>query len=854
MLFTCNYTTFLSIPMIPTNRIDIKTALIPTQEQRQNCSFDQTIKSKNIDKLYINYIKELEKVFDKQSWHDKTVNRSTVHLFLERYHSYSPSPKDTKFIASRGYNSSVVASIEMIRNLESCLRDPSLSSKGSEVLTNWIVSEQQMLQMNVVIDGMRIKNKKLQSYMQNPQKYSKQLKNLQLKSNDGEILLLANDVAAHVRNLSTGKSFKVPAGYNTHETRVKIIKNADASYDVFHFNSQFSHYSVVIGISGEKITSTDFWQQLITDKISSNEMSKSLESLGDWKTIDDIASKKAQITNSCSMQAIVAEFKHTFLSGYSSSQEGLAQYKLIKALQAKYAVIEVRRLDRRIIPMLRNVAEKRQRYLVWNNRLQPDSAFLEISKTAYFKGLRMISPEFDLLSLEKELEGTSPLMLISTLDRAFSAYARKMSKLGLEAVIKKSDLALLDAPIAAKLHIERRNMDANFETALAKAKKIKTSKFKTAFSSLLSRKEDAVVSYTGYVEQFARVHTPLELREKLKQLKALNMLTIDDLNLLILSAESSLNIDNLGIYLRFAKNEFSVEKDSLLGIKIRIIEAGDRAGVLKELSQENVPAGFKFYLLTEKDISTITMRLAEIFNLKLDISVKQELMKELTSFVLHSPIFKEKSAALSYVKGIFTDFSPTRVLRVLEEQIFLSEAYTKEIAAAILKISDVEGSLKRFCQMHVNLNSINKIMPLFLEEYSKNDDMNKRVLSIVKALIRESRYGQITDLWDCLLSNRELECFSAALGYYSKHHAPEAQAYLILNRRYLRNFKELLEVAVISNVFKSSEELDKFLLDSARERPLSRDEAHSVLTEQKHSSSWQYIPGIAMHLKVIAGI
>lgn len=258
-------------------------------------------------------------------------------------------------------------------------------------------------------------------------------------------------MAKHFHDMKVGEKFKIPCGSMLHETRLLFEKIDEDNFRVFHYNTgegmvEFNSQPCTVceysPVSIQILTDTGAWDSFASIKVQGKmeEMNAllSMMSTAPPKEVDVRLQKPPQLSASCPFHSAEAEFKHFFISQYTSLEKGWDEYKRCTSLVIKHAKeTEAQSIDYRLDRMLFATEQVRHRYLDW---LSCDPEQYNKTKNAYIQAICSIKPE-KAEEIKRELseliQGQSSLRALSLLDKQATKYFKELPYDRLQEVRKK---------------------------------------------------------------------------------------------------------------------------------------------------------------------------------------------------------------------------------------------------------------------------------------------------------------------------------------------------------------------------------------------------------------------------------
>lgn len=341
-----------------------------SQKQRGGVGEPQKNAFKNLQNLYRD---KIQGYLSERSWQQILYNKSVTQLFLDKMSKIYPASHPAMKISNRyEWNSSTFASMEMMHYLTSVLNRGELTEKSKNIIRNWLDTEKNYLPQAIIIDGWRITNPQILAGVKNPDVESlESATGIELNIDEEEIETMAKDLSRQMKNLEKGSSLKLLGGNLIHEVRVAITKDQENAVTIVSHDPASEITLVIKDVEVSLVEDEKFLKDLIQAKLRSN-TEEILREVG--KNIAehrDHYSKARQERNSCPVQAVMKEFKYSFLSAYDPVEEGYSQYKIIKSLMAKQALKSERQHIEPAIFRALEVKEKiRSRVLEWIETLE----------------------------------------------------------------------------------------------------------------------------------------------------------------------------------------------------------------------------------------------------------------------------------------------------------------------------------------------------------------------------------------------------------------------------------------------------------------------------------------------------
>lgn len=366
-------------------------------------------------------------------------NKMVAQVFLDKTaNTAGPGHPEVSFVGNFGYSSSTVASMQLIRYLKEIREDPRLSKETQQAIDHWIATESDYLPIAIIFDGWRSQNKEMVDFVEAKEKKIPKggARAFKFNPDPKEVEVLSKSLARQMGAMVSGQSFKMLGGFNIHETRLLIQKEATGKFTVYHYNTgfvmdkegaRFGHMMVDISstlskipdVSSEKLSDPNFWKEFIDLKFSEPDMKK-MESflkrqLGESDPIFDLMMKPQQKSDACPVQAAEAEFKHRIINAGTDNEEGLVQYKIVKSLISEKALeLEKGRVDPKLYAMMEEKESVKHRYLYWWEIAKEPAKFEQV-KSAYIELITSLSPGSE-AKIQEAMKGHSPLICLRNLD------------------------------------------------------------------------------------------------------------------------------------------------------------------------------------------------------------------------------------------------------------------------------------------------------------------------------------------------------------------------------------------------------------------------------------------------------
>ena len=358
-------------------------------------------------------------------------NKSVSMIFLDKIAQligeHHPDSLEAKMFMG---GPSSFPSMELIRHLTFLKNNPTLNSKIIQNLEKWISSEQDCLPISVIFDAWGAINE--ESVIRNTTKgdFPDMPLTQKIEPPLDEVKIFSKALAKEMASMQPGNKFKIPAGSLQHVTRLEFIKNNDGTFDIIHFNTGLGVIQInnkestackYRSIPAEKLETPEFWKQLVEVKMQPdmallNDLLKNLNIENPPMDLHKWLKKPLQHSGSCSFHAAEAEFKHSFITSFSTLEEGWEAYKLCTSLMARNAVkSESSSIEPIIARLLASKEKVRRRYLDWMTILDNPER-LEAAKTAYIKAISDIGRYSEAENYEL-IKGLTPLMAFSALEK-----------------------------------------------------------------------------------------------------------------------------------------------------------------------------------------------------------------------------------------------------------------------------------------------------------------------------------------------------------------------------------------------------------------------------------------------------
>lgn len=378
--------------------------------------------------LVVKYERQLDSVLSERKWVKLYQNKMTALLFLDSVENITGKDHPlTKYIQLLGYGSSTLGSLEWMHWIDESLNNPALSPAAKEALAAWKTRELRYLPMAVIFDGWRA-SKEMKEFItkENFPKYYEKWPEINVEEIHKKIQAsitfppekerahLDSSIVSACQELKVGESMPLLGGTLVHETRVKLIRTGDKSFELIHFRVG-GKKSVKYGV--EKVDflfNQDYWLEYIKIKLTSLdplEMDRHFEKLGNATELEAALQKSPQLSDSCPSQCIEAELKYDLMQ---SSSTGKEDYKKFKAITANDAYKERGgSIDKELALLLEMKVQKRSLYIKW--AVLSDDEKLELAKWYVYVLQKLdvnetvtIKPDFEtLLCLDKALEDFS---------------------------------------------------------------------------------------------------------------------------------------------------------------------------------------------------------------------------------------------------------------------------------------------------------------------------------------------------------------------------------------------------------------------------------------------------------------
>lgn len=329
----------------------------------------------------------------------KSLNdKAVTALFLDRMSQGHLKEEEKQTLQKFGYSSSVVNSMKMIHYLEGVKNDHSLAPTTKEAIEKWIQSEREYLQIAIIFDGWRAENPQVMSLIQGgTASAAALLPKIAIQAPADEIERLAESIAKGVQSLKPGESYKMLGGFNIHETRIWIHRNADLSFTLYHYNTAGT-FTLMKYTSPPTSLDKIFWKTFIELKLKSTDINgmnnfllKELN-VQDQKDVELFAKKSKQLADSCAGQAADASLKHQIVLSSSNPGVGEKEYKLLKSLMVKQAVKEDKEvLDPVLYTLLQSKERVKSRYFLWH-QLEKDPQKMQEMRDLYVQLIAIFDP------------------------------------------------------------------------------------------------------------------------------------------------------------------------------------------------------------------------------------------------------------------------------------------------------------------------------------------------------------------------------------------------------------------------------------------------------------------------------
>ena len=355
-------------------------------------------------------------------------NKSVSMIFLDKISKligkHHPDRLEAKMFME---GPSSFSSMELIRHLTLLKNNPSLNKEIVQNLEKWISSEQACLLISVIFDAWSTMHEELLKRSTNKGRFPALSIQNKIEPPLDEIEIFTKSLAEKMRNMQPCDKFKMPAGSLQHITRLEFTKNANGTFDIIHFNTGLGVISIdnkkntackYLSIPAEKLENASFWETLVQVKMQGdmsllNDLLKNLNPERPPLDLNPWLKKPLQDSESCSFHAAEAEFKHSFITSFSTLEEGWEAYKKCTSLMAQNAVQhESPFLEPSIAKSLISKELVRHRYLDWMTH--PEK--LEETKLAYIQAI----VEMGRYSEEENhdfIKNLTPLMALSILDK-----------------------------------------------------------------------------------------------------------------------------------------------------------------------------------------------------------------------------------------------------------------------------------------------------------------------------------------------------------------------------------------------------------------------------------------------------
>lgn len=351
-------------------------------------------------------------------------NKSVAMLFLDKTSKITGKHHPDSLETRKFMNGPLTySSMELIRHLSNLITHQTLSPNILQNLRKWITSEQSCLPISLIFDAWSSANKEL--ILQTTMKGGTLNIANKIELPKEEVETFIDALSNEIKSMKPGGKLKMPAGSLLHITRLEFTKTPNDTFDIIHFNTgsgaiefngKKSTACKYTSISAEKIEDPLFWMHLIEVKMqpTMEPLNLLLANLNPEKPpidLDEWLKKPAQESNSCSFKAALAEFKHSFITGFQNLEEGWSAYKLCTSLMTSEALIkESSSLEPSLARMLFAKEKIQKRYQEWlaviNN---PEK--LEIAENTYLKAMVSIGCCY----IDKN-NTLSPFMRLSFLD------------------------------------------------------------------------------------------------------------------------------------------------------------------------------------------------------------------------------------------------------------------------------------------------------------------------------------------------------------------------------------------------------------------------------------------------------
>lgn len=353
----------------------------------------------------------------KELFINKTVSMMLLDKIGKLKGTYHP---DKKFVDEFTGGWATLTSIALMRYFSQLKKDPLLSAETKFILDKWITSEGNVLPLCQIFDGWRMLSEPSESPV-SQQKLKK------IDPPVEELAIFSSAMSKHMHEMKEGDSFKIPSGSLYHDTRLKIIKNGDQTYDIIHYNTGDG----VITIDGQKCTASkycsvpanyvenqEFWTKFAQARMQS-EMGSLNSLLSNTNVepipLDPVYIKSLQQLGSCTFQAAMAEFKHEFISQFKDNDEGVAEYKKCMSLITSIALKKEEALDPDLQRILFAKEKISRRYLDWMSIIN-DPEKVQEQERGYLGAIKFLG-NYKEEELAKINQCQSALLRLSMLDK-----------------------------------------------------------------------------------------------------------------------------------------------------------------------------------------------------------------------------------------------------------------------------------------------------------------------------------------------------------------------------------------------------------------------------------------------------
>lgn len=242
------------------------------------------------------------------------------------------------------FSSSCVSSIDMIHLVEEIANDSHLTDATKECLLRWLSSEKRYLPYAVALDALRF-NSITSTLLSSDRPLIKQgstaIASVLAQAfpiDEAHLNTLAEQMHSQVQSYPPGSSAdKFLIGTPLHEVRLRLNRQEDGNFKLIYFEPNIQQARQWENITPE-ILSKEFWYDLILAKLRgypplSEVFEKHFKQEGELCQ-NKAEMKKIQVSNSCPMHTLVRDLKYEIITAAPSEEEGVLQYKKVKALIA----------------------------------------------------------------------------------------------------------------------------------------------------------------------------------------------------------------------------------------------------------------------------------------------------------------------------------------------------------------------------------------------------------------------------------------------------------------------------------------------------------------------------------------